>query len=215
MGSSNSMALTKDQKTAQIQDLTDKFQSASSVMFANYIGLSVLDVSELRSKLRESESEMKVAKKTLIKIAAEKAGMPEIADENMEGAISLIFSFGDPLSGAQIAFKFSKQHDQVALVGGIYDGKILTKEEALELAKMPGRKELLAIFASMLNSPLTSFANMCGSPLGGFARALQQMADKGKEGKEDTVEKEKEEDAPEESESPPKASTEDTSNEAS
>jgi large subunit ribosomal protein L10 len=173
------MALTKDQKTVQVTELTDKMSSASSLILANYIGLSVSEVSELRGQLREADAEMKVAKKTLMKIAAKDAGIEIFAEEEFEGPVSIIFSFGDPLSGAQTAFKFSKDHKQVQIIGGMFDGKILSKEEALELAQMPSRDILLATFAGMIRSPLTSFASICSSPLSGFARALSELADKG------------------------------------
>lgn len=173
------MALTKDQKTAQVQEVADKLKDAQSVMFSHYIGLSVADVSSLRNKLRENGAEMKVAKKTLIALALKEAGYPEIGPDDLDGPVACIFSFNDPLSGAQTAFKFAKDHDQVALVGGVFDGKILSADEAKELAQMPGREELLAKFVGMLRSPLVSFAGMCSSPLGGFARALDQMAEKG------------------------------------
>ncbi|MDD5751653.1 MAG: hypothetical protein PHS73_04005, partial [Candidatus Peribacteraceae bacterium] len=57
-------------------------------------------------------------------------------------------------------------------------GKVLTKEQAMEMAKMPGREQLLAMFASMLISPLTSFASVCSSPLTGMARGLSELAKK-------------------------------------
>ncbi|MBM3231431.1 50S ribosomal protein L10, partial [Candidatus Peregrinibacteria bacterium] len=107
------------------------------------------------------------------------AGFPLVEADDLEGPVACIFSFNDPLSGAQVAFKFGRDHDQVKLIGGVYDGKILSKEQAIELAKMPGREQLLGMFIGMLNAPLNKFAGMCSSPLGGFARALNQMADKG------------------------------------
>ncbi len=173
------MALTKDQKTAQLTELVEKLKDSESVMFSHYIGLNVGDVSELRSNLRKNNAEMKVAKKTLISLAFKEAGLPDVTPDDLEGPVACIFSFEDPLSGAQTAYKFAKDHDQVQLVGGVYDGKILSKEEANELAKMPGRDQLLGMFATMLRSPLVSFASLCSSPLGGFARALDQIAEKG------------------------------------
>jgi len=173
------MALTRDQKTAQIQELVEKMKESQSIMFSHYIGMTVAESSEFRNKLREAKAEMKVAKKTLVKIAAKEAGLPDITDDAMEGPVSLIFSFEDPLSGAQVAFKFAKTHEQVELVGGVFDGKVLSKAEATELAKMPSRDVLLATFVSMIRSPLFSFASMCNSPLTGFARAMSEVAKKG------------------------------------
>jgi len=181
------MALSRDQKEAQVQELTEKMGEATSIMFANFIGLTVAEVSDLRNKLREANAEMKVAKKTLTKIAAKGANLPELPVEDLDGPVSLIFSFGDPLSGAQIAFKFSKDHEQVKLIGGVFDGKILTLNQSVELAKMPSRDVLLATFAAMIRSPLVKFASMCGSPLSGFARALKQMSEKGGFRKEETA----------------------------
>jgi large subunit ribosomal protein L10 len=200
-------------------------------MFAHYIGMSVAEVSELRSKLKEEEAEMKVAKKTLLKLAAKDTKIPELDDSLLDGPVSLIFSYSDPLSGAQVAFKFGKDHSQVELLGGIFDGKVLTKEEAVELAKMPGREQLLATFASMIRSPLTTFAGMCGSPLGGFARALSELAkqketevseeteetedkDKEKE-KEKEDETEKEEESKEEKPTTEEGTSENTTEESS
>ena len=173
------MALTRDQKAQQLTELKDSMSKASSVMFAHYIGLTVLDVSAFRRKLKEGKAEMKVAKKTLMRIAAKDLNLPEATDDVMEGPVACIFSFADPLTGAQIAFKYAKDHPQVELIGGMFDGKLLSKADALAMAKMPGRKELLAIFASMLRSPLSQFASMCNSPLTGFARIASELAAKG------------------------------------
>ena len=173
------MALTREQKEAQVKELTKKMSDASSVILAHYIGLSVAEINALRRQLKTAEAEMKVAKKTLMSLATQQAGLPDIPMEMLEGPVSLIFSFGDPLSGAQIAFRYAKNHSQVELIGGVYDGKLLSKAKVLELAKMPNRDQLLAIFASMLRSPLFRFASLCGSPLTGFAHALKELAEKG------------------------------------
>lgn len=159
------MALTKAQKTEQLQELKEKMQKSTSVMFAHYIGLTVRDVSDLRDKLRAADSEMKVAKKTLMQIAAKELKLPEIPESAMDGAVACIFSFVDPLTGAQIAFKFAKDHPQVELIGGIFEGKLISKEEAVAIAKIPSKLQLLGMFASMCNSPLSS-----------FARALSEIA---------------------------------------
>lgn len=152
------MALTKDQKTAQLNELKDKMQKSQSVMFAHYIGMNVADVSDFRAQLKKSDAEMKVAKKTLMQIAARDLKLPELEDKLLDGAVACIFSFSDPLTGAQVAFKFGKTHPQVELIGGIFEGKLMSKEEAIRLAKIPGKQQLLGMFAAMLNSPLSSFA---------------------------------------------------------
>jgi len=105
------MAITKQQKATQLADLTDKMKKAESVIFSQYSGLTVTEIGEMRQKVREANAEMKVAKKTLMRLAAKAAGLPDVSREAMEGPIACIFSFTDPLSGAQAAFKFAKDHD--------------------------------------------------------------------------------------------------------
>ncbi len=152
------MAVTKAQKTEILADLKDKLQKAKSVMFAHYIGMTVADVSELRSDLKKQNAEMKVAKKTLMQLAAKELNMAEPPDELLDGAVACILSYEDPLTGAQVAFKFAKKHKQVELIGGIWEGKLISKEQAIQIAQIPGREALLGMFAAMINSPLSSFA---------------------------------------------------------
>ncbi len=172
------MALSRKQKEDQVTALKDKISQAQSVIFTQYLGLTVSNITKLRSALRKEGAEMQVAKKNLIQIAAKLANAPEINDEMLPGAIACIFSSKEPTSGAAVAFKFSKDHPQVKLVGGIFSGKVLTMTEANELAVIPGRQVLLATFMSMVQSPLASFASACGGPLTGFARALSEIAKK-------------------------------------
>ncbi len=170
------MALTREQKSAQLKELKDKMKSSQSVVFANYIGLKVSEVSELRRKLRAAGAEMKVAKKTLMRIAAKEEGLPVPEEKDLAGPVACIFSITDPIVGPQVAFAFSKEHPQVSFVGGFFEGKLLSKNDALTLATIPGRQILLATFAGMLQSPLRSFASIISSPLTGFARALSEKA---------------------------------------
>ena len=172
------MALTREEKTVQLKDIQEKLGKASSVIFTHYIGMNVRDVSELRKKLKEVGAEMKVAKKTLMKIAAKEKSLPELPDALMDGPVACIFSYADPLTGAQVAFKFGKDHPQVTFLGGIFEGKLLSQADAKALAQIPSRLVLLAIFAGMVRSPLQTFAGMCSSPLSGFARAVAEIAKK-------------------------------------
>lgn len=152
------MAVSKAQKVELLAELKDKMSKAQSIMFAHYIGMTVLDVSDLREKLRQGKAEMKVGKKTLMQIAAKDLNLPELSDEVLNGPVACIFSYEDALVGAQVAHKFAKDHPQVELIGGIFEGKLISKEEAITIAKIPGKLQLLGMFAAMINSPLSSFA---------------------------------------------------------
>lgn len=172
------MALSRTQKEDQVKVLTDKMKNASSVIFTHYLGLTVADITTLRSHLRKEEAEMQVAKKSLIQIAAKNANAPEVDDSIIPGGVACIFSYKEPTAGAAITHKFAKDHPQIKLVGGIFDGKILSAQEASSMATIPSKIQLLGMFMSMCNSPLTQFASAVSSPLTGFARALSEIAKK-------------------------------------
>ena len=173
------MALTKVQKQAQITELRADLKKAKSLVWLKYRGLTVLDVSNLRRRVRAKNAKMKVAKKTLLRIAAKEEGMTEITDQVMgTEPLAFIFSFEDEVSGAKVAFEFSRENDKVKLTGGLLDGKILSEAEAQELARMLSKEELLAKFAGMLQSPLRNFASICSTPLRSFAIALKEVAAK-------------------------------------
>lgn len=172
------MALTRKKKEDQVVVLTEKMKNASSVIFTHYLGLTVSDITTLRSNLRKEEAEMQVAKKSLIQIAAKNANAPEIEDSVIPGGVACIFSFKEPTAGAAITHKFAKDHPQIKLVGGIFDGKILSAAEASSMATIPSKLQLLGMFMSMCNAPLTQFASVISSPLTGFARALSEVAKK-------------------------------------
>ena len=152
------MAVTKAQTAEILTDLKDKMKKAKSIMFAHYIGMTVSEVSELRGTLKKGNAEMKVAKKTLMQIAAKESNLPEPSDEMLDGPVACIMSFEDPLTGGQIAFKFAKTHKQVELIGGIWEGKLISKDEAVQIAQIPGREALLGMFMAMCQGPLSSFA---------------------------------------------------------
>lgn len=171
------MAITKEKKQEILQDLIEKFQKSKSVVFSDYRGINVASVSDLRNKLREEGAETKVAKKTLIRLAAKDQNIEEIPESIMEGPVSVTFAYEDALSSLKVLFNFSKENENLKLLGGIIDGKVVGKEEILALAKLPGRDELLAKLIGSMNAPVSGFVGILGNLLGGFVRVLNAYKD--------------------------------------
>lgn len=171
------MAVTRQQKEESLAELKEKFAKAKSVAFGQYAGMSVEQISAMRKEMRAANVEFKVAKKTLMKIAAKENGV-EVSDEMIPGTIAAIFSYGDQVSGPKIVSKFAKKIEVLKLVGGIMDGKILSLKDIKILADLPSKEELLAQFMSMLLSPLQKFHGTISAPMSSFARAAQAYADK-------------------------------------
>lgn len=166
------MAITKDQKTAILDELKQKFGDAKGVVFAQNKGLSVEDAQTLRRGLRESNVDYKVAKKTLIKLAAKEVGY-DIPDEVMEGPIAVAFGFDDEIVAAQQISKFAKEFDSLTLMGGFMEGKAIDAEVVKQLASIPSREVLLGQFVGTLMAPLSGFVGIGNGVVGGFVRATE------------------------------------------
>lgn len=171
------MAITKEQKKEILADLVDKFSRSKTVVFADYRGLDVASISELRDQLREGGSECKVAKKTLIKLAAKENKIEDLNDDVMEGPVAATFSYEDELSGLKILFNFSKKNNNLKLLGGVMDGKVVSAAEINALAKLPSREELLAKMIGSMNSPVSGFVGILGNLIGGLMRVLGAYKD--------------------------------------
>jgi large subunit ribosomal protein L10 len=170
------MAITRQKKEEILQELIDKFGKSKSIVFTDYRGLDVAGISDLRRKLSENDAEMKIAKKTLISLAA-KENKIEIDPSSMEGPVAATFSYKDPFSGIQALFKFSKENDKLKLLGGVINGEAVGPEVIEKYAKLPSHEELLAKFIGSINAPVSGFVGTLGNVLGGFVRAISAYKD--------------------------------------
>ncbi len=162
------MSQTKGEKEQVLSDLQNQFKSAKAVVFADYQGLSVKDLKNLRTKLREAGVSFNVAKKTLIKLAAKDSGYDEIPDSVMEGPVGAAFSSQEEVAGAaKIINDFAKKNKALKLRGSLFEGKILSVVETKQLAVLPSKQELLTKLVYLFNAPIS-----------GFARVIQAIADK-------------------------------------
>ena len=153
------MAITKAKKTEIIAKLKDIFATSSAVAFVEFHKLTVAHAQALRRKLREAGTGYFVAKKTLIRKAAEggkiTGALPAL---NGEVALAYLERGDDVTAPAREIFGFEKKLEKaVKLSGGIFEGKYIGQEEALSLASIPSRQTLYAQFANLVNSPIQRF----------------------------------------------------------
>lgn len=153
------MAVTKQKKDEVLADLIGRFGRSKSVVFADYRGLDVAGISELRRQLREHDAEMKVAKKTLMRIAA-KDTAGSLDEAGLDGPVVATFCYQDPFSGLKVLYKFSKTNEKIKLLGGIMDGKVVDAATIKKYAMIPSHDELIAMFMGSMNSPLSGFVRV-------------------------------------------------------
>lgn len=168
---------TKDQKKKIVTDLAEKIKSAKAVVFSDFKGLKVKDLTKLKKELREAGVNFTVCKKTLINIALKEAKINLNAKE-MEGQIAVSVSPKDEIAAAKIIEKFAKTSENLKMVGGILGSKIISIEELKALAKLPGKNELLAKLVGTLSAPVNGFVNVLAGNIRGLVQVLKGISEK-------------------------------------
>lgn len=175
------MAVTRQQKEVALGDLRDKFQRSKGVVFAQYRGMNVNDLYEMRKSLREAKVDYKVAKKTLVRIAAKEQGY-EIPNEVMEGPVGVAFGFDDEIIAAQKMHEFAKKFENLKLMGGLMDGRVIDAAMVKQLASIPSREVLLAQLMGVMQGPISGFARVLNGVVAGFVRVVDGYREKKAEG---------------------------------
>lgn len=156
------MALTKEQKTKQINSIKDKLSNQKSMVFVDFNKVPSKDMFSLRKSLKEAGCNLKIAKKTLVRIAF---GQSKISFWNkikavVPGQLALVFGVEDEIAPARISNKFAKDHADFKILGGIFENRFIDKEKVLALANIPTRDELLGRLVGSLASSMTSFVRV-------------------------------------------------------
>ena len=151
------MAITKEKKKEILGNLKSALKDAASVVFVNFHGLTVIDTSNLRNKLREAGVSYFVAKKTIVKraLSEEKieGDMPEL-----EGELAIAYG-KDLIAPARGIYEFQKKHKgSIAIIGGIFEKAYKNKEEMVEIASIPEPQVLRGMFVNVINSPIQGLA---------------------------------------------------------
>ncbi len=145
------------EKQQIVQDLVESFKDSACTVFADYRGLNVSDVTELRKKLREAGVEFKVYKNTLLRRAAAQVDL-EGLNEHLTGPTAVAFSKEDAVAPAKILHEFAKSNEHLKIKAGVLEGEIVSVDQIKELADLPSREGLLSMLLSVLQAPVRNFA---------------------------------------------------------
>ncbi|GAA1154216.1 50S ribosomal protein L10 [Ornithinicoccus hortensis] len=161
------------EKAAAIAELTDRFRDSGAAVLTEYRGLTVAQLSELRTSLREHAT-YAVVKNTLTKRAAAEAGVAGL-DEHLQGPTAIAFVTGDPVEAAKGLRDFAKANPHLVIKAGILDGKPLSPEEITKLADLESRETLLAKLAGAMNASLSQAVYLFAAPLSQAARTVDAL----------------------------------------
>lgn len=169
--------LNKEEKGHAIADLHKRFSEAKAVIFTDYKGMTVAELSELRRLLRGSEVEYRVVKNTLARVASQDTPM-STASSVFKGPVAVAIGYKDPVTTAKKIIDFSKKNEKLKLSGGVIEGKLYNVNEIKAIADLPSREILLSMFAGALQAPLSKMAAGLSATVSSFAYALSALKTK-------------------------------------
>ena len=146
-----------NQKKEEVTKLANKIKEAKLVLLTDYRGINVEDVTSLRADLRKSNTEYTVIKNNITKRALAEAGIEGLEDK-LVGPTAVIMSNEDYLEPSKTIYEFTKNNEYYKIKGGVIEGKVMTAEEIVTLAKLPSKETLLSMLAGALLANIQKFA---------------------------------------------------------
>lgn len=168
-------------KEKKVEELREKLHAASSIIFSDYRGLNVAEISNLRRRLRGEGAEYEVVKNTLVRLAVKRERYEEKLLSHLRGPTAVAFSYQDPLAGVRILTNFAREHESLKIKVGIVEGRLIGKERLEELARFLSYEGLLSQVAFMIKSPLQSMVNVLKGNMRSLVLILKSLGAK-KEG---------------------------------
>lgn len=162
--------MDRNEKQQLVANLRQALEESSLVVVTRQSGLTVSEVSDLRSKMREAEASYKVAKNKLAKIAIKDTSCAQLEDF-MTGPTALAYS-KDPVAAAKVAVNFSNDNDKLSVIGGILNGELLDEAAVKNLAKLPSLDELRGKLIGVISAPAQKIASVLAAPGAQVARVI-------------------------------------------
>lgn len=170
--------MDRSQKEESVASLNGVFKDAGSFVVAHYSGLTVAQMSDLRSRMRAAGATVQVAKNRLVKLALEGTDAA-VASDLFQGQTVIAYS-SDPIAAPKVATAFAKENAKYVILGGAMGTTKLDENSVKALADMPSLDELRAKIVGVINAPASNIARIVGAPAGSLARVIQAYADKDK-----------------------------------
>jgi large subunit ribosomal protein L10 len=165
--------MLRQDKERIVSELAERLKSSQNLLVADYRGLTMPEIDELRSKLLETGARFSVVKNTLTRLAAEEAGVKQLLDL-IDGptAIAFIDAEGDPAAAAKILNDTARAHDVLVIRGGLFEGDTVSDVEIKQLATLPPADVVRAQFAGAVAAPLTTIVGLFTAPLRDLVNVL-------------------------------------------
>ena len=151
--------ISRKAKEEFVEEIARELEQAEMIIVADYRGLNVASVTELRRRLKAEQCRYRVVKNTLTKLACRKIGLEKL-EPYFEGPTAIAYTTADPVGAARVFIEFSREHEALSLKGGLLSGQLLEPEQIKELGEIPPREVLLARVCGGFQAPLAGLANV-------------------------------------------------------
>ncbi len=168
--------MEKSKKIEEVKSLAERIDNAKAMIFTGYRGLEVSHMNDLRSKLREEDSEIKVVKNRLMKRVLKEKDL-ETLSEFFTGPTAIASSDVDPVNVAKVLVEFAKANGKLEIKGGFLDGVSMTTAEIDTLAKLPSRDVLLGCALASMSAPATNFVGVLAAVPRSLACVINAIKD--------------------------------------
>ncbi len=173
--------MNRTEKEQHVESLRRELEGVQSAFLFGYRGLTVNQVTDLRTKIRKTSSTYRVLKNRLAARALESTPLAPLT-EHLRGPLAMTFHPKEPLALAKVLSEFAKENPALEFKAGLLEGRPITAADLGSLASLPGREVLVAQFLGLLTAPLASFQRVLLAPVRDFASVLDQIAKKKQSG---------------------------------
>ncbi len=170
------MAITKQKKQEIVKEISDRLEKQKAIVFADFSGMKVKDITELKTKLREKGAEFRVGKKTLMNIALKQKGI-EADTKPMAGEVAMVLGYEDEIAPAKEVYEFSKTNKNIKILAGLLENKLIDQQQVLALAQLPSKAELLAKLVGSISAPSRNFVGVLQGNIRGLITVLSGIKD--------------------------------------
>ena len=165
-------------KQEVVNEIKEKIENSKSVTLVGFDRMDVQEITDLRTKFREGNSEYKVYKNTMMRFAFEELGYSDLIDE-LKGSNALIFSNEDSVTGPKVAVDYTKEGDEekekLLIKAGLVEGMVQSGDQMVAIASLPNKETLYSMLANVLQSPIQSLAGDLNNTVAKIALALDAV----------------------------------------
>ena len=164
------------QNQEMLANIKEDLEAAGAMWVVDYRGLTVKEIQSLRRSIRETDSQMKVYKNTIMHIALQETDQPSL-DEMLAGPSAFVFAGKDVAAAAKAVKDFAKENENLEIKGGLMDGAVVSAAEVEAIASLPSREELMAQIAGAISGVARGLATSINGVPRGLAQATKAVAD--------------------------------------